>query len=229
MATVSFLGGTTRDLNNYLVGNGGGYTQEVTNYFSNQHNMFINGANYNPYQVGTQEYENIQAMYGRVTDVLNNSLQYTYNPNNVIGNSQQLLAETVVYDREFLNSIYSIKTLEDIQNANPLVQRFIMAHPTIAEAYDKGMVNGYSGTYVVNPMEKDVPYTERVDYLRTTDGIARPDENGEMFIETVIFNDSFGTNDNPFHLELSEQERIVEIQNQVMKYKLKGIDATKRD
>lgn len=46
------------------------------------------------------------------------------------------------------NTIGFIDTLEAMQNAQPMMQRYIMAEPTIRDLYQQQLCNGYSDSYV---------------------------------------------------------------------------------
>jgi len=46
------------------------------------------------------------------------------------------------------NVIYSIDTLEECRLAKPIMQRYIMAEPTLREIYHRQMCDGYSDSYV---------------------------------------------------------------------------------
>lgn len=45
------------------------------------------------------------------------------------------------------NSIYPIDTLEECRQAKPLMQRYLMAEPTIRDIYHRQMCDGYSDSY----------------------------------------------------------------------------------
>lgn len=67
------------------------------------------------------------------------------------------------------DKIVSIDNVEDLRNAQPVMQRYIMAEPTIRELYHKQQCDGYSDTYA--DIEPDKIGDKHYDYRRVMTGI----------------------------------------------------------
>lgn len=88
------------------------------------------------------------------------------------------------------NEIVQLNTIEDFRFAQPMMQRFIMAEPSLRELYHRQQVDGYSDTYA--DVEPAFVGVDHYDYRRVTDGIIEDtvDENGEdTFICRNYFED----------------------------------------
>jgi len=105
------------------------------------------------------------------------------------------------------NMIIPLETIEDIRGAQPMMQRFIMAEPTLREQYHRQLVDGYSDTYIdVEPKRiKDDHY----DYRRVMDGIIveEVDEDGNDSWVAHQYFDELRPGDK--HLDLVEQSSIL--------------------
>lgn len=66
------------------------------------------------------------------------------------------------------NTILPLATLEELQTAQPIMQRWIMANPVIRELYHEQRCSGYIDTYV--DMEPGRIGEDHYDYRRVTDG-----------------------------------------------------------
>lgn len=67
------------------------------------------------------------------------------------------------------NMVMPLETLEELQTAQLGMQRWIMAQPDIRNMYHKGLVNGYSDTYVdMHPEQVGIGH---YDYRRVMNGI----------------------------------------------------------
>jgi hypothetical protein len=77
------------------------------------------------------------------------------------------------------NTILQIESLEQLRCASPLMQRYIMAEPTLRAAYQRQLVDGYSDTYYDPDPEgiKDTHYY----YRMVMDGVGQEiiGEDGE--------------------------------------------------
>lgn len=76
-------------------------------------------------------------------------------------------------DIRYLNSI------EKIQQAQPYMQRFIMAEPTIRRMYHNQQVDGYSHSYI--DAEPLLIGKDHIDYRFVMDGVVNTDEEGEHY------------------------------------------------
>lgn len=81
------------------------------------------------------------------------------------------------------DSIRTLQTIEDVQNAPDKMVRWIMANPTIREHYRKGVLDGYSDRYIDH--ESDVPARERTDYKLIMSGLQIDDHVIEYFNEIM--------------------------------------------
>lgn len=67
------------------------------------------------------------------------------------------------------NNIYFCNSIEQLQVANPVMQRYIMAEPRLRELYLNESVEGYNDSYVNH--HGDSLGTKHYDYRRVTDGV----------------------------------------------------------
>ncbi len=86
------------------------------------------------------------------------------------------------------NSIIPLQTLSELQLAQPVMQRYVMACPDIRQLYHEQRCSGYVDTYV--DMEPNAIQESHYDYRRVTDGIIFIDNDewhadiyGEVLIE----------------------------------------------
>lgn len=102
------------------------------------------------------------------------------------------------------NTIMQLYNIDEIQNAQPIMQRYIMAEPTIRELYLKQRCDGYSDSYV-NMMSIDIA-DSHYDYQKIMDGVIQEytNENGEIDWESKHYYYSLMEGD----VELSFQDRI---------------------
>jgi hypothetical protein len=106
------------------------------------------------------------------------------------------------------DKIVELTSIYDIQQAQPLMQRYIMAEPTLAEMYHQGRCAGYGYTDPFPGQFGEANY----NYRRVMNGIMvetpatedEPDGNTEfhIFIEELVENDR--------ELALHEQSAIME-------------------
>jgi len=105
--------------------------------------------------------------------------------------------------------IRELTTIEDFQNANPLMQRFLMADPWARKMYHAGRIEGYAGSYV-DPYP-GVRGVEDYNYRRVMDGRVQmiepseEDPEGSFVIETYYGDLQEGDRD----LTLVEQNMIL--------------------
>jgi hypothetical protein len=67
------------------------------------------------------------------------------------------------------NNIYHCSSIEMLQTANPIMQRYIMAEPRLRDMYLNQSVEGYEGSY--ENFHGDALGVSHYDYRRVTDGI----------------------------------------------------------
>ncbi len=78
-----------------------------------------------------------------------------------------------------MNEIYRLSEYEQITTANPIMQRYIMAEPTIYKLSRNNMIDGYMDTYT--NFENISSPTDRGDYMRVMDGIVQTDKDGQSY------------------------------------------------
>lgn len=81
------------------------------------------------------------------------------------------------------NSIVYLNTIEDIRNAQPVMQRYIMAEPTIREIYHQQRCDGYSDTYA--DIEPGSLRDDHYDYRRVMDHVIQDTVNSDGEYEWV--------------------------------------------
>lgn len=127
--------------------------------------------------------QQIQAMpqaFNNFASKVYNAMMTSYNYVNdamtkhrLIGTLQQSGIEVVD------NYIYALTTVEQLQHANPTMQRWIMCHPGVRELYLKQNIDGYSDTYR-NVFGRGLGI-EDYNYRRATDGVLQ-DNGVESYI-----------------------------------------------
>lgn len=127
-------------------------------YIRNQLNTFSNCLT----DTGRQFIEQSKAIYSKIAD--SNSLR---------------MAKAAIRGAANMfhpNTIIGLQTLDGIRNAQPVMQRYIMAEPTIRKIYSEQRCDGYSDSYVdYHPNRiKDTHY----DYRRVMDGVVEFTEEG---------------------------------------------------
>jgi hypothetical protein len=73
------------------------------------------------------------------------------------------------------NTIHYLGTVPELQTAGPIMQRWLMAEPTIRKMYLDGEVEGYAGSYV-NHHGLNIGGLH-YDFRRVMDGVVTHDEN----------------------------------------------------
>jgi hypothetical protein len=120
-------------------------------FFYNQVNQMSNALT----DVGRQFMEASKEIYNRIND----------------SNTVRMAKAAVRVAKGMLhpNAVYPIYTLDDIQGAQPVMQRYIMACPEVRELYQNQTCDGYSNTYVdMHP--GDIQQTH-YDYRRVMTGL----------------------------------------------------------
>ncbi|QVD49136.1 hypothetical protein LUCX_66 [Xanthomonas phage vB_XciM_LucasX] len=75
------------------------------------------------------------------------------------------------------NTIFRLETVEEFQQANPLMQRWVMAQPFVRQQFKRGAVSGYLGSYV--DLDAKFSGKDHYDWRRAMSGMAvYDDENG---------------------------------------------------
>ena len=76
------------------------------------------------------------------------------------------------------NAIIQLDRLEDLQSAQPVMQRYLMANPAVRQLYFEQRIDGYSDSYV-NVHGKAIGH-DHYDYRRVMDGVVVDHELQEM-------------------------------------------------
>lgn len=119
-----------------------------------------------------------------LTDYGRQFMEASKNIYDAINDSEAIrLAKAALYfSREVLhpNQIRFLYSVEDIQMAEPVMQRYIMANPAIRQVYETGRINGYSDTYVDSEPGKSG--LDQYDYRRVVDEMVlfNKDNNDEI-------------------------------------------------
>lgn len=106
------------------------------------------------------------------------------------------------------DAIMELESIYDVQQAGPLMQRYVMAEPTLRQMYHDGRCNGYQGTYV-DPFPGQIGDSD-YNYRRVMNGLLvetpateeAPDGDSEfvIYVEELMDGDR--------ELELHEQVAI---------------------
>lgn len=85
------------------------------------------------------------------------------------------------------NTICPLTTLEDLRTAPPIMQRYIMAEPTLRQLYNDQRADGYSDSYF-NPFP-NVFGPDHYDYKQVMSGMVEEfvDESGEDCWKTTMY------------------------------------------
>lgn len=109
------------------------------------------------------------------------------------------------------NRIYSIKTIEECQQATLTMQRWIMAEPTVRQMYHDQLCDGYSDTYV--DTEPNKIGEDHYDYRRVMTGVVDYDEKTDYMTSFYMDHLKDGDRDLEPHEQLLilENWRVVQI------------------
>lgn len=129
-----------------------------------------------PQQNPTNDYyiQNQLAQFGStLSDVGRNFMEASRAVYDKLNSSEAMrLAQAAIRAAKGLfhpNQIVPLETLEQLQNAQPIMQRWVMSCPEIRELYHAQRCNGYDGTYVdVSPAaigEGDYNYRRVMDQV----------------------------------------------------------------
>lgn len=123
------------------------------------------------------------------------------------------------------NTVQYLETKEDIQQAPPAMQRYIMACPDIRKSFQKQRIDGYSGTYYdAYPGKIGINH---YDWRRARNGMlefVKDEETGEENFQFTTYLDELLEGDR--ELDLDEKNDIEYTWDNVLALKSKGIDGT---
>lgn len=88
------------------------------------------------------------------------------------------------------NQIRCLESLEEIQAANVVMQRWVMAQPDLRAMYQRHLVEGYSDTYV--DIQPGAIAENHYDYRRVMNGVIRDEDDGwvsTQYLEDLLKGD----------------------------------------
>ncbi len=127
-------------------------TQEMQEYFHNSVQSYVRAAK----DISPTFTKLISDRYNQLTN--SQTIQHLKNLKNRIASLWEP------------NSIRSLLTINDIQQAPDIMKRWVMAEPNLREMYQLGGISAYDNSYVdkyPNTLEK-----QHYDYRRVTDGVS---------------------------------------------------------
>jgi hypothetical protein len=130
----------------------------TVNYLQNQLSTFGNSVT----DIGRQFLEQSRVVYDRIND-----------------SSTIRAAKAALRSAKALfhpNTIIPLETLDEMRNAQPIMQRFMMAEPTIREIYHRQLCDGFYPTY--QDMEPTKIGENHYDFRRVMDGIVVDTDEG---------------------------------------------------
>lgn len=83
------------------------------------------------------------------------------------------------------NNIHGVSTIEQLQTANPIMQRYIMANPVVRDMYLNNMVEGYSDSYT--NLHGNAIGDSHYDYRRVMDGVMIVKDDHTLVKEYIEF------------------------------------------
>lgn len=155
---------------------------------------------------GTQQYlhQQVSQFSQSLTDVGRNFMEQSRSIYDSINNSTAIRAAKAALKMAkgifHPNTIVPLDTLEELRAAQPVMQRWVMAEPTIRTMYHDNGCDGYYGTYTDN--EPDLKEWAQYDYRRVMDTVVVMSEEDDNWVARNIFEDLL-----PGDKELSFEEK----------------------
>lgn len=115
------------------------------------------------------------------------------------------------------DEIQQYTRMAEFQHAQPQMQRWIMAEPTVRKMYFEQRVDGYSDTYVTTDRNVGLMHD---DYQKVIDGVYIENENGDIVINE--FFNLYEEHEQP--LDFTEQVDILNTWDLLRAYLAKGGD-----
>jgi hypothetical protein len=157
---------------------GGGMNHDTMNYVKNSYNNYMQVIE--PLkQRGNlmHSFDKLSSIHNEVTN--NEFLRKVQHIAGIVSNGLQV------------NNIHLLHTLDEFRNANPTMQKWIMAEPVVREMWKDSLLTGYGDSYVdkhPNVVGRDHP-----DYRRVMDGMSYIDNDGRLtntsYLEAVDADD----------------------------------------
>lgn len=121
------------------------------------------------------------------------------------------------------NQIQELMTIGQMQHAPPVMQRFIMAEPTLRKMFHQQRLDGYEGSY--RDLFPDDIGEQHYEYRRVMDGIVVENDDGSWYADTFV--DDLLPDDD--HLDIDQQVDIIDTwANMVAKVREGGSDPTSK-
>lgn len=122
------------------------------------------------------------------------------------------------------NAIIELESLEQLQAAQPIMQRYVMADPTIRRLYHAQQIDGYSDTY--KDVEPGKVGHAHYDYRRVMDGMVREVVDADGEDGWVVNTYAEDLNEGDRHLDLNEKVDIINTQTLARMFIEAGEDCT---
>jgi hypothetical protein len=162
--------------------------------------------------------------YHELTDIGKSFIDQSKRAFEAINNSETMRAAKAVIRKVanlfHPNSVYFISNLDDIRFAQSRMQHFIMAEPSIRQAYLEKRCDGYSDSYI-DPFPEKIK-EDHYTYRRATDGLFVETSDGGLK-STTWFEDLLPGDRN---LTLQEKCDIVNTWSIVNMFVSNGLDPT---
>ena len=124
-------------------------------------------------------------------------------------------ASKILFD---MNIIQLLLSVEAIQNAKPLMQRFIMAMPEMTKLHNEQRIESYFGSFVDN--ENGAVGEKRLDYRKVMDGVVTINDEG--YASRTYYYDDVQEND--IELTVRQQFNILDTWDVIASAIAQGID-----
>jgi hypothetical protein len=132
---------------------------------NNMNNVLENTAN-----LSKSFIDNTKALYEKYssTEAINRAKGYLYN----------------IGTKHFKEDVIQYLNYNNVQDANLIMQRYIMAEPTVFNLYKKNLCNGFQDTYLDN-YDQHTKVEDTLEYQQVMDGVLQFDKDGEGYIEHI--------------------------------------------
>lgn len=110
---------------------------------------------------------------------------------------QTALASNMLFD---MNIVMFLSSIQALQNAKPLMQRFTMALPEATRLLNEQRIDGYYGSFI--DTEPGMVGNNRRDYRLVTDGLVRENDDG-----SISWTINYGDNDDD-DVQLSFRDKM---------------------
>ncbi len=140
---------------------------------------------------GQQFYQSVQALYDRVGG--STAMRYAHAAKRAMGAVWQS------------NEIRPLTTMGEMQQAPPVMQRYIMANPTLRKWWQQQRIEGYADSYV--DTDPGTLGEDHYDYRRVMNGVVVIDEETGDWSATTYFDELLPEDE---ELLFEEQQDIID-------------------